>query len=564
MDLFHYNAEHRLWICKSCRTGVAPTSILGHLRNKRHRTHPTARTEAQRAAVAEEVWKATPFNPPYGTVPTTGPGVSTHLQTIRVHRFKAHGRRGRCGRRPDIDRPRTPVKPVSCQRLFEVGKASHFFIVTPEVRARRASQALRVTEAEFVQSQMDEALRRSDGIAEIEDTIAPVDSDATEASPWLQLTRWPEYVRGHAFSDIARLAALSDPMTEPILVLIEYSVRRLIQLALESISSQRINEFDQVKLRRSTYTRYQQVWVRLLSFAYRTSRPGQSIELRHQFTPAQLTAIDELERRARRLFRVENPRTSEEAPYQVEKGVKEATASPTSRAEEQLDRACLDLSIALLDHEIRADLFESSIVGFMAALGIDARTQTYRDPAHYTSHLSGLVKISQMLVAQQAVYLAEDGHVEHPGDALNEMRDRFLVYGVRAPFGWIARMRTYGKRIQNTSTSLGYLIWSDDRQSLHYRELQLTMEGLQRFVRTQVEIAQYELERLFLLGEDEQRADVVPNLPLHQLTDDPVNNQRGWNFLKDKRNRAILSTTGERRLSRKVAGRLRGNVPGMG
>lgn len=206
MDLFYYNAEHRLWICKSCRTGVAPASILGHLRNKRHRTHPTARTEAQRAAVAEEVWKATPFDPltePFRPpAPESRPivGLPIHdgyacpdcdsyiarsLQTIRVHRFKAYGRRGRRGRHPDTDRPRTLVKPVSCQRLFEVGKASHFFIVTLEARARRASQAIRMTEAEFVQSQVDEALRRSDSIAEVEDTIAPVESDATEASPWL-------------------------------------------------------------------------------------------------------------------------------------------------------------------------------------------------------------------------------------------------------------------------------------------------------------------------------------------------------------------------------------------
>lgn len=470
MDLFRYNAEHRLWICKSCQTGVAPASILGHLRNKRHRTHPTARTEAQRAAVAEEVWKATPFDPltePFRPpAPESRPivGLSIHdgyacpdcdsytartLKTIQVHRFKAHGRRGRRGRPQETDRPGTPVKPVSCQRLFKAGKASHFFVVTPEARARRASQALRMTKAEFVQSQVDEALRRSDSIAEVEDTMAPVESDVTEASPWLQLTRWPEYVRGHAFSDVARLAALPDPVAEPILVLIERSVRRLIQLALESISSHRINEFDQVrlnsfvhrpgmwerpiqvKLQRSTYTRYQQVWVRLISFVCRTSGPGQSIKLRHQFTTAQLTAIDELKRRAQRLFRVENPRASEEAPYPVEKGVKEVTASAISRIEEQIDRACLDLSIALLDHEIRGDLFESPVVGFIAALGIDARNQTYREPASYTSHLSGLVKISQMLVAQQAVHLAEDGHVEHPGDALNEMRDRFLVYGVR-------------------------------------------------------------------------------------------------------------------------------------
>ena len=88
-----------------------------------------------------------------------------------------------------------------------------------------------------------------------------------------------------------------------------------------------------------------------------------------------------------------------------------------------------------------------------------------------------------MLVAQRAVELAEDGYVKHPGDALDEMRERFLIYGVRALFGWITRLRTYGKKIQNTSTSLGYLAWSDDHQSLHYRDLQLTIDALARFVR---------------------------------------------------------------------------------
>lgn len=119
-----------------------------------------------------------------------------------------------------------------------------------------------------------------------------------------------------------------------------------------------------------------------------------------------------------------------------------------------------------------------------------------------------------MLVAQRAVELAEDGQAEHPGNALDEMRERFLVYRVRAPFGWITRLRTYGKKIQNTSTSLGYLVWSDDHQSLHYRDLQLTMNALTGFIRAQVELAQYELERLFLLEDEEIRTDTVPELPL--------------------------------------------------
>jgi hypothetical protein len=424
-----------------------------------------------------------------------------------------------------------------------------------------------MTESEFIQSQVDLALLRSDGFAEAEDEIAPTDADETEASPWLKLTRWPEYTRGRGFTEVASLAFPPNPATEPILIAVEQSVQRLVQRAFDSVSSHRINEFDQVRinsfvqkpgvwerpiqisLRPKTYSYYRQVWVRLLSFVYRTSRPYQQIELRHQFSTRQLTAIDEIERWAKRLLQAEKPHTTPKATVPVvliDPKPRTATSSPASRAREQLDRACLDLSIALLDHELRGDIFESAIVAFMAALGIDTRKQTYYDPANYTSNLSALVKISQMLVAQRAVELAEDGQVEHPGDAFDEMRNRFLVYAVRAPFGWITRLRTFGKKIQNTSTSLGYLIWSDDHQSLHYRDLRLTMDALTRFVRDQVELTQYELERLFLLEEEETRADTVPELPLQQLTDDPVNNQRGWNFLKHPKNRRLLPTTGER------------------
>jgi hypothetical protein len=74
----------------------------------------------------------------------------------------------------------------------------------------------------------------------------------------------------------------------------------------------------------------------------------------------------------------------------------------------QLDQACLALSIALLDHTLKGDLFDSTLVGFLAVLGVDPARQNFRDPYSYTSYLSGLVKMAQMLVALQAVRLAED------------------------------------------------------------------------------------------------------------------------------------------------------------
>jgi hypothetical protein len=78
---------------------------------------------------------------------------------------------------------------------------------------------------------------------------------------------------------------------------------------------------------------------------------------------------------------------------------------------------------------------------------VDPARQSFRDPYSYTSSLSRLVKMAQMLVALHAVREAKAGRVSHAADALDEMRERFLLFGVRAPFGWITRLRTYGKKI---------------------------------------------------------------------------------------------------------------------
>lgn len=71
---------------------------------------------------------------------------------------------------------------------------------------------------------MNKALQQADNFAETEDSIAPVESNITEFSPWLKLPRWPEYSRGHFFSDIASPALPPDPTTEPILGLVKDSV----------------------------------------------------------------------------------------------------------------------------------------------------------------------------------------------------------------------------------------------------------------------------------------------------------------------------------------------------
>lgn len=155
-----------------------------------------------------------------------------------------------------------------------------------------------------------------------------------------------------------------------------------------------------------------------------------------------------------------------------------------------------------------------------------------------------------MLVIQMSVMMAEDGKIEHPADALDEMRERFIIYGSRSPFNWVLRLRAYGKKIRNSSTSLGYIYWSDDRERLTYKQLNLNVVDLKKFVATQVALAQSELERLFLVNDDEERGDVIPTFELRDLRDDPTENAKGWSFRKDPRNAGVLPKGGRWMLDR--------------
>jgi hypothetical protein len=88
----------------------------------------------------------------------------------------------------------------------------------------------------------------------------------------------------------------------------------------------------------------------------------------------------------------------------------------------------------LLDHDLKGDLFESVIVGFLAVIAIDPIKGILKEAYHFTPTLSSFIKIAQMLVIQKAIVGARDVESIQPTDLLDEMRVRFLINGVRSPF----------------------------------------------------------------------------------------------------------------------------------
>ncbi|KFY28076.1 hypothetical protein V491_00648 [Pseudogymnoascus sp. VKM F-3775] len=140
-----------------------------------------------------------------------------------------------------------------------------------------------------------------------------------------------------------------------------------------------------------------------------------------------------------------------------------------------LDQATLLLCVALLDHALYKDIYDSVVVGFLAVLGI-RKDGCFSEATNYTSYLSAFIRMAQLLVIQRSVLAVELDEADHAADILDVMQDRFM----------------------DTTTFLGHIILTDDGEQLTYKDFQVTMTNLKSFVAKQVSIAQQQLHELLL------------------------------------------------------------------
>jgi hypothetical protein len=112
---------------------------------------------------------------------------------------------------------------VSCQHFYLTWTGSYFFKVTCMAAnpTQREKQAL-LTLAELIHARVDQALRAGEAAMEVEDGQVPaLATHPTKVSPWLELTRWPEYLQGQ---DLTAVALLGCPPNQDIeLLLVQFS-----------------------------------------------------------------------------------------------------------------------------------------------------------------------------------------------------------------------------------------------------------------------------------------------------------------------------------------------------
>src|SRR5438045_878406 len=463
--------------------------------------------------------------------------VSKSSQQMRRHLKKIHGWMSGCkgGRPPkastvqETELAAITDAPVSYQ-TFHRSNFLRYFQVTPLPTANNSQQPLPATLEDQVEQQLAQKLDTATAAA------SRVLQPPTEPSAWLQTTDWIRYLEGHNLQAAAKLIALPHPSEpEPELVALLDALDRLVEQARNSILQGKVNAFDQqqinsflrsgsrsskasdrplaYKLHKNTYAKYKSTWKQLLCFVYRLVYQQQQPALHCLLTPVQLAALDQVAQAAHTYVREQQQQQQQQ---------QEMPAFQLA-----LDHACLQFCIALLDHHLMGDLYDSIIVGFLAVLGIDKAREGFQEAIPYTPHLSAVVKIAQLLVLQRAVVAAETGETEYPADMLEVLHDRFMVYGSRSPINWVQKLRVYGKKIRDSTTSLGYMVWLDDGQELEYRGLQFSMTGLKQFVRQQVTQAQDQLQQLLLIHAEEAREAVIPKLRIQDLKDDPALSRLG-------------------------------------
>lgn len=505
MDFLLFDSKFGVLICTRCKYALVPGTIGSHLTS----LHKNEVTKNERRDCVE-IWKNKPFQPaqdvqqldlprdtrpihnlalfhngmrcrlctkrPYISSKGSTRGMRDHLKAF--HKWESGDKGGRPSNAMLASQDQraqkqsglsaVTVTPVSYQTFYQSNFTRFFEVATPLEPDFRAPKANRPPLPLSLEAQVE--LQLAEKTRALDARASTVLQPPPKQSAWLQTTEWVRYLQGHDLDAAAQLIALRHPSEpEPGLVAILDSFDRLIEQARDSVLQGKINAFDQQrinsflrsglqtskasdrplahKLKEGTYRKYKKNWKQLLCLvfwmAYLEGQPA----LRCLLTSAQSAALDEVACAACIFVQRQELEASEEFGE-----------GQMQLQQRTLDSACLRFCIALLDHRLMGDIFDSVVVGFLAVLGIDTARDGFQQAITHTPHLSALIKIAQILVLQRAVAAAEDGETEYPAQMIEVMQDRFMVYGTRSPINWAQKLWVYRKKIRDSTTSLGYII----------------------------------------------------------------------------------------------------------
>jgi hypothetical protein len=181
------------------------------------------------------------------------------------------------------------------------------------------------------------------------------------------------------------------------------------------------------------------------------------------------------------------------------------------------------------------------------------------DAEDYTPKYSAVIKLARLMVVHEAYERRREAIAQYEErgwspEAAREKADSHYVFTRRMvrsfmtmahdghdpkPMQWLYRSRSYGFKIQYTTTAEGKIQWIGD--DVLYAKMRFSMSQLRGMIHGLVGEAREELfEKLMMVrvGAD-QEGDTKQVPPIHWdcMVDQPSESRVGWSFLDDERNR---------------------------
>ncbi|KAH0565678.1 hypothetical protein GP486_000934 [Trichoglossum hirsutum] len=418
MDPFHHYPEYRVLVCKSCQYAIQPTQIVAHLRSDQHKL-----SRSQSEELADKYKNIQLIDPrteqiaptivitPIHHLPIYRDGLACNhchficrsRDWIQRHQREVHNIKiGRGRKTAQIE-----WTTVWCQRFF-TGVGRHFFQVQQTNQSDESWTDTSTQLRQLVYRQLEQKERT---VQKKRQLIRDAE-DSTEVSPWLERTQWIRHLEGQDRAAIAQLVKPAD--TEELeFQEMEKSVKRLVEKARQTILQKKVSTFTlhrvqsfqtgqdaekpfHVNMDLDTLERYQRVWMRLLVYVLRTVDLDSRL---YQLTQDQQSCIQSVKLAASR--------------FQMYK-LEELEEEEAEAMQKEMDKYCLKLCIALLDHRLDHNEYESAIISYFAVAALehihDDGTGQYRfkDSGEYTPILSGYIKVAQMLTVQYCLEQEED------------------------------------------------------------------------------------------------------------------------------------------------------------
>ncbi|KAG6148290.1 hypothetical protein E4U37_007506 [Claviceps purpurea] len=296
------------------------------------------------------------------------------------------------------------------------------------------------------------------------------------------------------------------------------------------------------RMEEDSWTRYKNVWRKILCIWYRTQQQGDETRPPYRFNSEQQAIWDQFVLNAR-----------------VRDGTLHRSATGTMLSDTSFDYLCLELIMTFLDHQIPEDDYQNAIISALAVLGI-REDGGWHDPCEYTPILSAVVKVARMLAISWAYEhrqadikkmmrerdmeecLARE-KVKGMFKRVREMVRRFMTRvgdgrtAQPGPMDWILETRTYGMNIRFNTTAGGSIDWNDRR--VQYKRIAFDMDQLTEMFYAVVEEAKNLLADLAMVSEDGIKK--LPKIQWNEFEDDMSEDAVGHSFLRDRRNSTWLS-----------------------